>query len=132
MIGYEHPLPFRRRALRTSVPIALKPAPAPVIRTIEEIVAAAAYKFNITIEQLQSPSRKRDLSEVRMMVFKLAYQFSGKPFIKIGKYFNRDHSTVIYGCKTCDDLTDTNRSYKIRYDELHACIVNTTDLKLQA
>lgn len=66
--------------------------------TIEEI------KEYICMEGLDVKSRKRDIVYRRIYLFRYLKQMEGMSLISIGKMFNRDHSTVIHGLRTFDNV----------------------------
>lgn len=66
--------------------------------TIEEI------KEYIFTEGLDVKSRKRDIVYRRIYLFRYLKQMEGMSLISIGKMFNRDHSTVIHGLRTFDNV----------------------------
>ena len=66
--------------------------------TIEEI------KEYICTEGLDVKSRKREIVYRRIYLFRYLKQMEGMSLISIGKMFNRDHSTVIHGLRTFDNV----------------------------
>jgi hypothetical protein len=66
--------------------------------TIEEI------KEYIFSEGLAVKSRKREVVYRRIYLFRYLKQMEGMSLISIGKMFNRDHSTVIHGLRTFDNV----------------------------
>ena len=66
--------------------------------TIEEI------KEYICTEGLAVKSRKREVVYRRIYLFRYLKQMEGMSLISIGKMFNRDHSTVIHGLRTFDNV----------------------------
>jgi hypothetical protein len=66
--------------------------------TIEEI------KEYICSEGLAVKSRKREVVYRRIYLFRYLKQMEGMSLISIGKMFNRDHSTVIHGLRTFDNV----------------------------
>ena len=66
--------------------------------TIEEI------KEYICSEGLDVKSRKREVVYRRIYLFRYLKQMEGMSLISIGKMFNRDHSTVIHGLRTFDNV----------------------------
>src|SRR5690606_12080264 len=85
--------------------------------TIENIQALVADFFDISIEQLKSKSRKRNIVIPRQLGMYLAKMMTEQSLKEIGFSFGgRDHSTVIYSCKTIEDLMDTDGSFKTTVD----------------
>ena len=61
-------------------------------------------KEHIEKYSLDVPCRKREVVYKRMYLFKYLQQMEGMSLISIGKMFNRDHSTVIHGLRTFDNV----------------------------
>ena len=73
--------------------------------TIDFIQKIVAEHFNISVEQIQGKTRKRAIVEARQLAMFLAKKLTGKSLKAIGDSFGgRDHSTVIYSCRTVNDL----------------------------
>lgn len=87
--------------------------------TVEYIQRMVAEHFNITVDKLQSPTRKRSIVIARQLSMYLAKQSTDKSLKSIGELFGgKDHSTVIYSCKTVQDLMDTDTDFKETVQEL--------------
>lgn len=65
----------------------------------------------IAAKDLLSKSRKRNLVETRWIVYK-ALRAEGWELTKIGKLFNRDHSTVIYGLTQIESVEEVKVLYQ--------------------
>ena len=67
--------------------------------TVEEIIGAVCNHFNVTINDVNSRSRKREFVMARQVSMYLAQKYTKIPAIRIGKMVGgRDHSTVIHSC----------------------------------
>lgn len=65
--------------------------------SIEAILCAVSERFNVSISQIQSKSRSRNLSLPRQTAMYLARKLTNMSLIEIGGFLGgRDHSTVIY------------------------------------
>ncbi|GAA5221412.1 chromosomal replication initiator protein DnaA [Membranihabitans marinus] len=86
------------------------------IQSIQELVAS---HFKIEADHLQSKSRKRNIVIARQLSMYFAKKHTNKSLKTIGDTFGgRDHSTVIYSCKTVKDLMDTDKIFKETVDDL--------------
>ena len=56
-------------------------------------------------------SREFPLPICRAIVFKRLYDL-GYSTPRIGKFFGKDHATVLHACNTVCDLMDTDRSFR--------------------
>ncbi len=87
--------------------------------TVEFIQDLVADHFNVSVEKLQGKTRKRSIVIARQLSMYLAKKLTGKSLKAIGANFGgRDHSTVIYSCKTVQDLMETDAVFKETVAEL--------------
>lgn len=78
--------------------------------TIANIVAAG---LDISLSDMRSNTRKRPVVEARQIAMYLIRKHTDEIFSNIGKMFGgRDHSTVLYACRTVEDLRETNKVFK--------------------
>ncbi|MCI5083557.1 MAG: chromosomal replication initiator protein DnaA [Saprospiraceae bacterium] len=81
--------------------------------TVEFIQKLVADHFDIIPEKLQGKTRKRSIVIARQLSMYLAKNLTDKSLKAIGETFGgRDHSTVIYSCKTVQDLMETDAIFK--------------------
>ncbi|PIY08785.1 MAG: chromosomal replication initiator protein DnaA [Flexibacter sp. CG_4_10_14_3_um_filter_32_15] len=86
------------------------------IDAIEEIVAAF---FQVTLEQLKSKTRKKEIALARQFAMYLTKEYTDLPLKAIGWHFGkRDHSTVIHACKVVPIKVEQEESYKKTFDEI--------------
>jgi chromosomal replication initiator protein DnaA len=86
------------------------------IDAIEEIVAAF---FQVTLEQLKSKTRKKEIAVARQFAMYLTKEYTDLPLKAIGWHFGkRDHSTVIHACKVVPIKMEQEESYKKTFDEI--------------
>ncbi len=64
--------------------------------TICELVSG---QFNVSIQDLQSRSRKKSITFPRQIAMYLARKYTEESLADIGRAFNRDHSTVLHSIK---------------------------------
>ncbi|MFZ4544176.1 MAG: chromosomal replication initiator protein DnaA [Saprospiraceae bacterium] len=87
--------------------------------TVEYIKGLVAEHFNLQPEKLQGKTRKRSIVIARQLSMYLAKNLTSKSLKGIGEMFGgRDHSTVIYSCKTVQDMMDTDVVFKDTVAEL--------------
>ncbi len=81
--------------------------------TVESIQKLVAEYFNVPVEKLAGKTRKRSIVVARQLSMYLAKNLTSKSLKAIGDQFGgRDHSTVIYSCRTVQDLLDTDSTIK--------------------
>lgn len=72
--------------------------------TIEYVHKMVAEHFNVPPEKMRDASRKREYVAARQVAMYLVKDMTGASLKAIGDYFGgRDHSTVIYSCKTVEE-----------------------------
>ena len=87
--------------------------------TVDNIKKLVAEHFSLPIEKLQSKTRKREIVIARQLSMYLAKNHTKDSLKQIGANFGgRDHSTVIYSCKTVKDLMDTDLLFRDTVQEL--------------
>ena len=80
------------------------------LKTLEGVYSkideTAALMWGVDVSQLYHKTRVQEAVYARYMCF-LKYQDMGVSCVKIGKRFNRDHSTILAGIQQADDLIST-------------------------
>lgn len=69
------------------------------------VVLEVAEKTGVTPKQILGSSRKRNIVRARQLAMWGARQH-GVSFPEIGRFFNRDHTTVIHGVKMVENLIE--------------------------
>lgn len=87
--------------------------------TIESILTMVADHFELDVDVIKSNSRKRQIVTARQLAMYFVKQHTSHSLKTIGKEFGgRDHSTVIYSCRTVNDLIDSDQSFRNLVEEL--------------
>jgi hypothetical protein len=76
-------------------PVRLPSPPMPSMRAVAEAVAA---KHGLTLEDLIGRSRIRSVAWPRQEAIWEVRRQTDKSLTNIGRFFNRDHTTVIHSC----------------------------------
>jgi chromosomal replication initiator protein len=85
----------------------------------EDIIYSVCKYFNVKESDLISKSRKRKFVLARQICMQMIYTLVEKSTLKkIGKHFDRDHSTCVYANQTVQDLFDTDKKYKEDYKNI--------------
>lgn len=80
------------------------------IKKIQDIIS---NYFNISIDEIQSKTRKRNVVQARHLAMYFAKKLTKNSLANIGKQIGkRDHATVLYACKTVSNLLETNKKFK--------------------
>ncbi len=68
--------------------------------TCEDVMDAVAAYYSVTVDDLKSPRRSRDVAVPRQIAMYIARELVGAPLTMIGDAFGgRDHSTVNHACQ---------------------------------
>jgi len=84
----------------------------------QEIKKTACSVTNISLEELDSRSRKRYIVDARRMVFSMAKDYLNMKILHIADKFNMNHASVIHQLKQHKDLMTSDIYYKDRFDKL--------------
>ncbi len=68
--------------------------------TLDEIEKCVCEHFRVTKEQLHAPRRLSRVVWPRQVCMFLMDELVDNSMMQIGKHFDKDHSTVVYACKT--------------------------------
>lgn len=97
--------PLSLSVVRQFVP---RPSSPQKIR-IDRIARQVAKYYSLTIADLKSSSRRRNVATARRMVVYLARERCEKSFSQIGKFLGgRDHTTVLYNHQKATELLKTD------------------------
>jgi chromosomal replication initiator protein len=87
--------------------------------TIDDIIKTVSDYYGIECNAINTRSRKREVVLVRQVAMYLAKKHLDMSTSKIGKYIgDRDHATVLHACKTIENLTDTDKQFKVELEEI--------------
>jgi chromosomal replication initiator protein len=80
--------------------------------SVELIRDFIARQFKVSIEDMQSRSRKKTIAFPRQVSMYLARKYTEQGLAEIGKAFNRDHSTVLHSVRVISDAISRNGSIR--------------------
>ncbi len=88
----------------------LNPASEKVPTTPDAVIMVVGEAFSISIEDLKSNSRRREISWARQIGMYLMRQHTDLSLPRIGEEFGgKDHTTVIYSCDKITQLRETDQ-----------------------
>ncbi|MGK7904346.1 MAG: chromosomal replication initiator protein DnaA [Hormoscilla sp.] len=97
----------------------LNPPVGNVEVSAEVVMAVVADEFNLSVEDLKSNSRRREISQARQVAMYLVRQNTDLSLPKIGEEFGgKDHTTVIYSCDKVAQLREKNPDMAKRLRQL--------------
>ena len=86
--------------------------------TVDEIQAAVAKKFNVTISQILSPERTQSIVTPRQLAMYIARKYTMNSLPEIAKFFDKTHATIIHGVKTIQKRLDVEEDLKTKMIEI--------------
>ena len=87
--------------------------------SIDYIQKVVCDYFDMTVEQLRSTTRKREIVQARQIAMYFAKTMTKTSLTSIGSQIGgKDHATVLHSCKTVNNLIDTDKRFKVYIDEI--------------
>lgn len=87
--------------------------------SIDRIQETVADYFNISIEQMRSKTRKREIVQSRQIAMYFAKSLTKSSLAAIGaKIGGKDHATVLHACKTVTNLMETDKRFRAHVEEI--------------
>ena len=81
--------------------------------TISQVLQVVCEYFDITIDEMMSKSRKRQIVQARQIAMYMARSLTESSLSTIGSEIGgKDHATVLHACSTVADLIGTDRLFK--------------------
>ena len=93
--------------------------------TVETIVDIVSSYYSLTSNQIKSKIRTSQIALARQISMYLTRDILDIPFQEVGRYFNKDHSTVLSNCKKIDDLRKSDEVLNKVLNNLKEKINNT-------
>jgi len=69
----------------------------------------------------------RNLVDARKTIFKLIREIYGYPYLVMGRFFKKNHATIIHQINTHDQLMLTDKNYRLTYNETLDLITKDAD-----
>ncbi len=89
------------------------------VLTIDYIVNVVADFYGIEPKVIKSKARSREIVLARQIAMYLSREFTDASLTKIGSEIGgRDHSTVLYACKTIKNLMESDKNIKQRVESI--------------
>ena len=97
----------------------LNPASAEVEASADSVLMVVADAFGVSIEELKSNSRRREISWARQIGMYLMRQHTDLSLPRIGEEFGgKDHTTVMYSCEKIAQLKNSDPSLEQKLRQL--------------
>lgn len=86
--------------------------------TIDKVLSIASKKFNISIEELKSKKRTKEIVFARHATIYIIRKITDMSLIAIGKIFNRDHSSIMHAIDAVENDLKTNQGLMLKVEEV--------------
>ncbi len=91
--------------------------------TVDKICNIVCQYYSLPLEAINSKSRERKIAEARQVAMYLARTYTNTSLSVIGQSMGkRDHTTVLYACKTVQNQMDVDATFKARIHTLETQI----------
>lgn len=87
-----------------------------------KIMNLIAFATGITIEQMKSKTRKREIKEARQLFHCFCKKYTTLSLAVIGSYTGNDHATVKHSVNVVNNLRETEKVYMSKYDRIRILI----------
>ena len=87
--------------------------------TIDYIQKVVCDYFNLSVDSIQSRTRKREIVQARQLTMFFAKKFTKSSLAAIGMQCgNKDHATVLHACKTVANLAETDKTFRYYVEDI--------------
>jgi len=86
--------------------------------TVEEIQAAVAKKYGVTVQSILSTERTASLVTPRQLAMYISRKFTAKSLPEIAEKFEKKHATILHGVKTIQKRLDVENDLKQTLEEI--------------
>lgn len=74
------------------------------VTTMAVICEVVARRYGLTVEALRGHTREQPAVRARQVAMRLCREMTDRSYPAIGRFFNRDHSTVMHACAVTDGM----------------------------
>lgn len=97
--------------------------------TIDQISEVVEKHFKLPSGTIKNKIRKREIVMPRQMTMYLAKKYTKHSLNEIAaQVSDQDHATVIYHCRTAQNLIETDKSYRRDIEEIEKELAYITDI----
>ncbi len=90
----------------------------PIPPDVQQIVFMVCQELGISPERVFSKTRKREISVARQISIHIIRENTFYSLKSIGRFFERDHTTIIHAIDTVADMSFTDKKYKAKLDSI--------------
>lgn len=92
--------------------------------TLYDVAMSVSLSTGVNIDLMKMKVKKREIVEARQIAMWMMVTYTKHNLSRIGEFFchrnhHFDHSTVIHAKRTVDNLIQTNKDFKAKFDLAH-------------
>ena len=91
-------------------------------KTLELITKATAIICDLNEAEMLSESRERQLVDARRIAYTVAKKHFNYPYTYIGRFYGKNHATIIHQVKAHEGIYQTEKDYRKRYEMVRNCV----------
>jgi len=84
----------------------------------DEIVQTVCDHFGMTLEKIKDRCRERPIVQARFFCFLFLRKYTKLSLKNVGSFFGVDHTSVIHGVGTIQDMIDTEDATRRHYEQI--------------
>jgi len=97
----------------------------PALLSVEKIRDVVCSYFNLPIDSIFTPSRKREVVQARQIAMYLSKQLTKQSLAAIGQAIGKkDHATVLHALKAVSDQMATDKGFRLSVQEIQSKLKN--------
>lgn len=114
-----------------TVLVALKVSvlPISIVEQIRIVCSLVAEARGFGLKQLLAPGKCQDVAEARHLCWWACRKATSAPLMQIGRFFDRDHGTVLHGVYRVEELRSVDKNLRLESDRLLAASVKALDTR---
>ena len=90
--------------------------------TFDKIAEVVANYYNLTVEDLKSPTRVQSVSRARQLAIYLTREITQKSLVSIADFYNKKHSTIVYAYETTKKEIFANKNLEAASREIRQAL----------
>tara|TARA_R110001599_G_scaffold132349_2_gene309084 strand:+ start:1957 stop:2409 length:453 start_codon:yes stop_codon:yes gene_type:complete len=96
-------------------------------RNMDNILNVVCYHTQTPVREVLSKSRQRQFVDCRRLIYTLIREIYNYPLLVIGKYFGKNHATIIHQLKVHKQLCEYGSDYQRNYNKIKDLMVINKD-----
>ena len=85
---------------------------------VQKVAIEVCQKFNVTFDRLAMKCRENAVAVPRQVIFYIARELSDIRLAELGRIFNKDHGTVLYGHRSVKDRMSFDKEFAETIEQL--------------